>query len=148
MIELKILDPRAIAPEYGTECSAGVDLVAILDQPIDISPLQTRMFHTGIALNMMEMPEDMMACIYPRSGKGAKEGKVLGNLTGIIDQDYHGEIMVSIWNRNPDTYITISPGEKIAQLVFVPIIKEHFKLVKEFSSETERGAGGFGSTGS
>ena len=85
--------------------------------------------------------------IYPRSGKGVKEGKVLANLTGIIDQDYHGELMVAIWNRNSENYITIVPGEKIAQLVFLPIIRPDFKLVEEFSSTTDRGAGGFGSTG-
>jgi dUTP pyrophosphatase len=106
------------------------------------------MIHTGLAINMDLEQAHIMAMILPRSGKGAKEGKVLGNLVGIIDQDYHGELMVCLWNRNPELYVTIEPGERFAQLVFVPIFKAQFEEVIEFSSKTERGTGGFGSTGS
>jgi dUTP pyrophosphatase len=146
-IELEIIDPRAEQPEYGSAHAAGVDLVAVLDNTIEIPPLRTAMVHTGIKINMMTVPENLMAMILPRSGKGAKDGKVLGNLTGIIDEDYHGELMISVWNRNAEKYITIEPKEKIAQLVFVPIIKADFKVVDKFSEKTERGEGGFGSTG-
>lgn len=146
-IEIKKLNPQAILPSYGTEVSAGLDLAACIDTKVDIPPLKTAMIKTGISINMMTVPEHIVANIYPRSGKGAKEGKVLANLTGIIDQDYHGELMVAIWNRNPDNYVTIEPGEKIAQLVFLPIIRPSFNLVEEFSSNTARGSGGFGSTG-
>lgn len=146
-IEFKILDPRAVQPEYGTKDAAGVDLVAILDKTLHIPPLKAILVGTGISINMMTVPENLMSMILPRSGKGHKEGKVLGNLTGIIDEDYQGELKISVWNRNADEYITIDPGEKIAQLVFVPIIKAKFKQVEEFSESTARGSGGFGSTG-
>lgn len=146
-IELQVIDPRAVQPEYGTTYAAGVDLSALLDQPIEIPPLKATLIRTGIKINMMSVPENLMAVIMPRSGKGHKEGKVLGNLTGVIDEDYHGELMVSIWNRNSEKYITIAPGEKIAQLIFIPIIKADFKVVEEFSINTNRGEGGFGSTG-
>jgi dUTP pyrophosphatase len=146
-IELEVIDQRACIPTYGTEHSAGVDLAAVLDATIEIPPLKTAMIKTGIKINMMIVPENLMAIIFPRSGKGAKEGKVLGNLTGIIDRDYRGELMVSVWNRNSDNYITIEPGEKIAQLVFIPIVKADFKIVDKFTDTTERGEGGFGSTG-
>lgn len=146
MIEIKLLDPRAKTPKYGTVDSAGVDLIACIDEVLYISPLKTAMIKTGISINMQTVPQHIAAFIYPRSGKGAKEGKVLGNLTGIIDQDYQGELLVCLWNRNPDAYIAISPGEAIAQLVFTPIYRAEFQLVEEFSSITERGAGGFGST--
>lgn len=146
-IEFKILDPRAAQPEYGTTDAAGVDLVAILDKPIHIAPLKVALIGTGISINMMAVPENIMAMLLPRSGKGHKEGKVLGNLTGIIDEDYQGELKISVWNRNSEEYITVAPGEKIAQLIFVPIIKAKFKEVAEFSTFTNRGKGGFGSTG-
>jgi dUTP pyrophosphatase len=146
-IELEVIDQRACIPTYGTEHSAGVDLAAVLDASVEIPPLKTALIKTGIKINMMTVPENLMAAIFPRSGKGAKEGKVLGNLTGIIDEDYHGELMVSVWNRNSDKYITVEPGEKIAQLVFIPIIKADLKVVGKFSEKTARGEGGFGSTG-
>lgn len=146
-IEIKKLDQRAIVPEYGTKESAGLDLVACIDDLVEIAPLKTAMIKTGLSINMMTAPWNIVAMIYPRSGKGAKEGKVLANLTGIIDKDYHGELMVAIWNRNSEKYVAITPGEKIAQLIFLPIFKPDFKLVDEFSSTTDRGAGGFGSTG-
>lgn len=146
-IEIKKLDPRAEIPVYGSIDSAGVDLVACIKENLEIGPLKTAMIPTGLSISMQEVVEDCAALIFPRSGKGAKEGKVLGNLTGIIDKDYHGELKVCIWNRNPERYVLIQPGEKIAQLVFVPIIKANFCEVSEFSSSTERGEGGFGSTG-
>lgn len=146
-IEIQVVDPKAVQPEYGTTDAAGVDLSALLDHTTDIPPLKTVLIRTGIKINMMSVPENLMAVIMPRSGKGHKEGKVLGNLTGVIDEDYHGELMVSVWNRNSDKYITVEPGEKIAQLIFVPIIKASFKVVEEFSDSTIRGSGGFGSTG-
>lgn len=147
MVEIKILNPKAEFCGYATKDSAAIDLIACIEHPIDIPPMKNRLIGTGIAINMQLFEETMAALILPRSGKGHKEGKVLGNLVGLIDQDYQGELMVSLWNRNEDTYITIDPGERFAQLMFVPIIKPTFKQVDEFSSATERGAGGFGSTG-
>lgn len=146
-VEIKKLDPRAEIPTYGTADSAGVDLVACITENIEIGPLKTCMIPTGLAINMQPVVEDCVAMIFPRSGKGAKEGKVLGNTVGIIDQDYHGELKICIMNRNPERYVLITPGEKIAQLVFLPIIKAEFTEVEEFSSTTARGEGGFGSTG-
>lgn len=145
-VEIKILDNSIKVPEYATINSACIDLVACLSVPINIPPLKTALIRTGISINMQTVPKDMMAIILPRSGKGAKEGKVLGNLVGVIDQDYHGEVLVSLWNRNSDVYVDIEPGERFAQLVFVPIIVPSFKVVEEFSSTTARGTGGFGST--
>lgn len=146
-IEIKKLDPRAEIPVYGTVDSAGLDLAACIPENLEIGPLKTAMIPTGLSINMQDVVEDCVAMIFPRSGKGAKEGKVLGNTVGIIDQDYHGELKICIMNRNPERYVLIQPGEKIAQLVFMPIIKAEFTEVEEFSSSTERGAGGFGSTG-
>lgn len=146
-IELIRLDPRVVIPSYGTEFSAGVDLSALLDHKISIPPLKCSLIRTGIKINMMTVPENLMAAILPRSGKGHKEGKVLGNLVGVIDEDYHGELMISLWNRNSEEYIDVEPGEKIAQLVFVPIIKAQLELVDAFEEVTARGEGGFGSTG-
>ena len=146
-IEIKKLDPNNKfwetngLPTYGTVDSAGVDLAACTEENIEIGPLKTAMIPTGLSINMQEVVEDCVGMIFPRSGKGSKEGKVLGNTVGIIDQDYHGELKICIMNRNPERYILIQPGEKIAQLVFLPIIKAAFEEV------TERGAGGFGSTG-
>jgi dUTP pyrophosphatase len=152
MVEIKILDPKIAAepkllPKYATRDSAGVDLIACIDTKIEIPPMQARLIPTGISINMQTIDEWCAAFIFPRSGKGHKEGKVLGNLVGVIDQDYHGQLMVSMWNRNADVYVTIEPLEKFAQLVFMPIIRPDFKVVEEFSSDTERGEGGFGSTG-
>lgn len=146
MIEIKKLNPNAIIPAYSTERSAGMDLYACIDPGIQIPPMRVAMIPTGISLNMETLPASLMSIILPRSGKGAKEGKVLGNLVGVIDQDYHGELLVCLWNRNEDVYITIEPNERFAQLIFVPIIRPEFKLVEEFSTTTARGAGGFGST--
>jgi dUTP pyrophosphatase len=107
----------------------------------------TKLIPTGLSINMQTIDEWCTAFILPRSSKGHKEGKVLGNLVGVIDQDYHGQLMVSLWNRNSENYVTIEPYERFAQLVFLPIIRPDFKVVSEFSSSTERGEGGFGSTG-
>lgn len=145
-IELKILNEGAIIPYYATKDSAAVDLVACIDHAISINPGKVVMIPTGISINMQTVTEECVAFILPRSGKGSKEGKVLGNGTGVIDQDYQGEIKIAMCNRNPDYAIEILPGEKIAQLIFLPIIKAHFQCVSAFSSDTERGAGGFGST--
>jgi len=147
MIEIKRLNKQVNIPKYATADSAGVDLEASFDVVVEVPPLRSVMVPTGLYINMQTIPANMMAMIVPRSGKGAKEGKVLGNLTGIIDKDYHGELKICIWNRNPDKYITIEPSERIAQLIFVPIMRPEFKEVEEFSHTTERGAGGFGSTG-
>lgn len=146
-IEVKVLNPKAVLPEYATKDSAAVDLIACIDTAIEIPPMKNRLIGTGLSINMQKVPELCASLILPRSGKGHKEGKVLGNLVGLIDQDYNGELMVSLWNRNEDTYVVIEPGERFAQLMFVPIIRASFKLVEDFSSETERGQGGFGSTG-
>jgi dUTP pyrophosphatase len=146
-IEIKKLDQRAIIPKYATADSAGVDLAACIDKVIEIPPLETALIPTGLAINMQLVEEDLVAMIFPRSGKGHKEGKVLGNTTGIIDSDYQGQLMVSILNRNKEKYITIEPGERIAQMICIPIIRAEFSEVEEFSSSTERGTGGFGSTG-
>ncbi len=145
-VEIKILEKDITIPKYATLNSAGIDLCAYTKTVVDIPPLRTALIRTGISINMQTVPEDMMAIILPRSGKGAKEGKVLGNLVGVIDQDYQGELLVSLWNRNPDLYVKIEPMEKFAQLVFVPIIIPRFKVVEKFSCNTGRGDGGFGST--
>lgn len=144
-IEIKILDKRASVPEYATLGSAGVDLRAILDEPLTIFPGETVLISTGIALNISDT--NFAGFILPRSGLGHKHGIVLGNLVGLIDSDYQGEIMVSCWNRG-DTPFKISPLDRLAQLVIVPVLHPKWKIVEAFSSKTTRGSGGFGSTGS
>ncbi len=146
-IQIKKLNPKAIIPGYATIMSAGIDLSACIPKNIDIGPQCTAMISTGLAINMSSVPGSIMAMIMPRSGKGSKEGKVLGNTVGIIDQDYQGELMICMFNRNPDKYVTIEDGERIAQLIFAPISKLSFNEVKEFTAQTARGTGGFGSTG-
>lgn len=145
-VEIKRLDPSAGIPFAGSVDSAGVDLVAFIEENIEIPPLQTAMIPTGLAINMQTILEPCVAMIFPRSGKGSKEGIVLGNTVGIIDQDYHGELKICMMNRNKERYVLIKPGDKVAQLVFLPIIKPEFRVVEEFSHTTERGEGGFGST--
>lgn len=146
-VQLKILDPRLGSdyplPEYATPGSAGMDLRALLDAPLELKPGQTELIPTGIAIHMQD--RDLAAVILPRSGLGHKNGIVLGNLVGLIDSDYQGQLMVSCWNRGQANF-TIQPGERIAQLVFVPVIQAQFERVEEFS-ESERGTGGFGSSG-
>ena len=146
-VELKIVDERIGSeyplPHYATEGSAGMDLRACIDQPLLLEPGKTELIPTGIALHMEE--REMAATLLPRSGLGHKHGVVLGNLVGLIDSDYQGQIFVSCWNRG-DTTFTVEPGERIAQMVFVPVIQVEFEVVEEFDA-SERGAGGFGHTG-
>lgn len=143
-IQLKILDPRAAAPAYATPGAAGLDLRALLDAPLVLEPGQTTLIKTGLAIHIGN--PHFAAIILPRSGLGHKHGIVLGNGTGLIDSDYQGELMVSCWNRG-NVAFTINPGERIAQLVIVPVLQAQFEVVTEFHDASDRGAGGFGSTG-
>lgn len=146
-IDLKILDNRIgeqfPLPAYATEGSAGLDLRACLDEAQVVEPGQTHLIPTGIAIHIGD--PNLAATILPRSGLGHKHGIVLGNLVGLIDSDYQGQLMVSVWNRGQDTF-TIEPGDRIAQLVFVPVVQAEFNIVSDFDS-TERGEGGFGHSG-
>lgn len=146
-IELKILDPRVGSkfplPNYATEGSAGMDLRAILDEPLEITPGETQLLPTGIAIHIND--PQLAAVLLPRSGLGHKHGIVLGNLVGLIDSDYQGQLMVSCWNRGDKPFV-IEPGERIAQMVIVPVVQPEFHIVDEFE-ESQRGTGGFGSTG-
>lgn len=150
-MEVRILDPRIREwglPSYQTEGSAAVDLFACVDAPLDIAPqAPAALISAGIALSFGDF--SLAGLILPRSGQGHKRGLVLGNGTGLIDPDYTGEILISTWNRNaPGTApITIQPGERIAQMVFVPVLRPAFTVVDAFSRDTARAAGGFGSTG-
>ncbi len=144
-IDLKILDPRMkdLLPAYGTPGSAGLDLRACVDAPLVIEPGQTVLVPTGLAIHIGD--PGYAAMILPRSGLGHKNGIVLGNLVGLIDSDYQGQLMVSTWNRSHTTF-TLQPLDRLAQLVIVPVLQVGFNVVDEFAS-SERGAGGFGSTG-
>ena len=144
-IDIKILDSRLNdnLPAYATPGSAGLDLRACLDAPLTLQPNAWQLVPTGMAI-YLEDP-GYAALILPRSGLGHKHGIVLGNLVGLIDSDYQGQLMVSAWNRS-DTAFTIVPMERIAQLVIVPVVQAQFNVVKEFPT-TERGEGGYGSTG-
>lgn len=146
-IDVKILDPRIgnefPLPEYATPGSAGMDLRACLDDILTIEPGQSELVPTGLAIYIAD--PSMCATILPRSGLGHKKGIVLGNLVGLIDSDYQGQLMVSVWNRSQETY-QIQPGERIAQLVILPVIQAQFEIVEEFT-DSERGQGGFGSSG-
>jgi len=147
MIQVKILDKRIGTdfplPQYETADAAGLDLRACIDQSLTIEPGQTQLIQTGIAIYIGD--SNIAAVILPRSGLGHKHGLVLGNLVGLIDADYQGPLMVSCWNRSQAAY-TVQPGDRIAQLVFVPIVRAQFKLVTDFVA-TERGSGGFGHSG-
>lgn len=144
-IDLRILDERLKdnLPAYATPGAAGLDLRACLDAPVDLQPGATTLVPTGIALHIADA--GLAAMILPRSGLGHKHGVVLGNLVGLIDSDYQGQIFVSVWNRG-HTLFTIQPMERIAQLVVVPVVQAHFNVVDSFE-ESARGEGGFGSTG-
>ena len=144
-IDLKIMDPRMkeFMPEYATPGSAGLDLRACLDAPLAIEPGQTVLVPTGLAIHIGD--PGYAAMILPRSGLGHKNGIVLGNLVGLIDSDYQGQLMVSTWNRGQKAF-TLQPMERLAQLVIVPVLQVGFNVVEEFE-QSERGAGGFGSTG-
>ncbi|HKK13978.1 MAG TPA: dUTP diphosphatase [Gammaproteobacteria bacterium] len=146
-IQLKILDPRVGSeyplPHYATDGSAGLDLRACLDADLELAPGQTELIPTGISIHIGD-PE-LAAVLLPRSGLGHKHGVVLGNLVGLIDSDYQGQVFVSCWNRGGDSF-TIQPGERIAQMVFVPVVQAAFDVVEEFET-SHRGGGGFGHTG-
>jgi dUTP pyrophosphatase len=146
-IQLKILDPRIgdtiPLPTYATEGSAGIDLRVCIDEPIQIAPQQTVLLPTGLSIYIASA--DLAAVILPRSGLGHKHGIVLGNLVGLIDSDYQGELKISCWNRNAD-HFTVNPGDRIAQLVFLPVVQVAFSVVDAFT-ESDRGEGGFGSSG-
>jgi dUTP pyrophosphatase len=144
-VDLKILDPRVAdqLPHYATAGSAGLDLRACLDEAVVLHPGETRLIPTGLAMHLAD--PGYAAMILPRSGLGHKHGVVLGNLVGLIDSDYQGQLMVSMWNRGQEAF-TIAPFERIAQMVIVPVVQADFRVVTEFGDST-RGEGGFGSTG-
>ncbi|MCZ6809602.1 MAG: dUTP diphosphatase [Proteobacteria bacterium] len=146
-IELKILDSRigkSIAlPHYATDGSAGLDMRACIDEPLTVGPGDAELVPTGLAIHIGD--NRLAAVLLPRSGLGHKHGLVLGNLTGLIDSDYQGQIFISCWNRSTKAY-EIKPGERIAQMVFVPVEQVRFELVEEFR-ESDRGDGGFGHSG-
>lgn len=146
-LQVKILDARIgtdfPVPSYATQGSAGLDLRACLDAPLTLQPGQTELIPTGMAIHIAD--PTLCAMILPRSGLGHKHGIVLGNLVGLIDSDYQGQLFVSCWNRGQTPFL-MEPGERIAQLVLVPVVQADFEIVKEFS-ESDRGDGGFGSSG-
>jgi dUTP diphosphatase len=144
-IDVKILDARLRdqLPVYATSGSAGLDLRACIDAPIILKPGQTELIPSGIAIHLAD--PGLAAMVLPRSGMGHKHGIVLGNLVGLIDSDYQGQILVSLWNRGAAAF-TLNPMERIAQLIVIPVVQVGFNIVDEFAQST-RGAGGFGSTG-
>lgn len=144
-VELKILDPRLneSMPAYATTGSAGLDLRACINEAITIKPGETTLIPTGMAIHLAN--PDYAAMILPRSGLGHKHGIVLGNLVGLIDSDYQGQLFVSCWNRSQEAFV-MNPMERMAQLVIVPVVQADFTVVDEFNA-SERGEGGFGSTG-
>ena len=145
-LDVKILDARMRdqLPQYATPGSAGLDLRACLDAPLTLAPNAWQLVPTGIAIHLND--PGYAAMLLPRSGLGHKHGIVLGNLVGLIDSDYQGQLMVSCWNRS-DVAFTIEPMERIAQMVIVPVVQARWRVVAEFGGTTERGAGGYGSTG-
>ena len=145
-LDVKILDARLreAMPAYATPGSAGLDLRACLDAPLTLQANAWQLVPTGMAIHLNDPA--YAALILPRSGLGHKHGIVLGNLVGLIDSDYQGQLMVSAWNRS-DVAFTIEPMERIAQLVIVPVVQAQFNIVEEFAAPSERGAGGYGSTG-
>ena len=146
-VELKILDKRIgkefPLPRYATNGAAGMDLCACIDEHIHIAPGETHLVPTGLAIHIQD--QRIAAVLLPRSGLGHKHGIVLGNLVGLIDSDYQGQVLVSLWNRGNAPF-TLEPGDRIAQMVFVPIVPVQFEVVDEFQASA-RGAGGFGHTG-
>jgi dUTP pyrophosphatase len=145
-LDVKILDARLrdAMPAYATAGSAGLDLRACLDEPLTLAPNAWQLVPTGMAMHLKDPA--YAALILPRSGLGHKHGIVLGNLVGLIDSDYQGQLMVSAWNRSRVAF-TIEPMERIAQLVIVPVVQAQFRVVDEFTQASERGEGGYGSTG-
>jgi dUTP pyrophosphatase len=146
LIDVKVLDPRIAdqLPAYATPGSAGLDLRACLDAPLTLAPNACQLVPTGLSIHLVD--PGFAALILPRSGLGHKHGIVLGNLVGLIDSDYQGQLMVSAWNRS-ELPFTIEPLDRIAQMVIVPVVQAQFKLVNEFGQNSERGSGGYGSTG-
>jgi dUTP pyrophosphatase len=146
-IELKILDPRVgdsiPLPDYATDGSAGLDMRACIDEPLTIAPGETELIPTGLAIHVRD--PGLAAVLLPRSGLGHKHGLVLGNLTGLIDSDYQGQVFISCWNRSSQSY-EIRPAERIAQMVFVCVEQVQFNVVDEFE-DSDRGGGGFGHSG-
>lgn len=146
-VAVKILDSRIGTslplPTYATKGSAGMDLRALLDEALVIEPASTHLVRTGLAIHLAD--PSLAGIILPRSGLGHKHGIVLGNLVGLIDSDYQGELMISVWNRG-QTAFTLEPGERLAQYVIVPVIQAELEVISDFTA-TERGAGGFGSSG-
>jgi deoxyuridine 5'-triphosphate nucleotidohydrolase len=146
-VQVKILDPRIKdefgLPHYATEGSAGLDLRACLETALTLEPGETQLIPSGIAIHINDA--SLAAVLLPRSGMGHKHGIVLGNLVGLIDSDYQGQVYISCWNRGKNSF-TIEPGDRIAQMVFVPVVQAQFEVVDEFS-ESERAGGGFGHTG-
>jgi len=146
-IQLKILDQRLgkefPLPHYATDGSAGMDMRACLEAPLNMAPGDTHLIPTGLAIHVADA--GLAAVLLPRSGLGHKHGIVLGNLVGLIDSDYQGQVFVSCWNRGKETF-TVEPGERIAQMVIVPVVHADFEIVEDFV-DSERGAGGFGHTG-
>lgn len=147
-IQLKIIDPRLgnmiPLPSYATDGSAGLDLRACLDEPITLEPQQTILVPTGLSIYIAD--PKLAAVILPRSGLGHKHGIVLGNLVGLIDSDYQGELKISCWNRHTSESFTIQPFDRLAQLVFIPVVQPTFTVVDTFT-QTARGQSGFGSSG-
>ncbi len=144
-LQIRILDPRlhTTPPTYGSPGAAGLDLRACVAQPLTLQPGQTELIPSGIAIHLAD--PGLAAMILPRSGLGHKQGIVLGNLVGLIDSDYQGQIQISLWNRSQNAYV-LQPMERIAQLVVVPVLQVHLQVVEQFA-ESQRGEGGFGSTG-
>jgi dUTP pyrophosphatase len=146
-IQLKILDPRVgtdiLLPHLATDGSAGMDMRACIDDELVVEPGETILIPTGIAIYIAD--NNLAAILLPRSGLGHKHGLVLGNLTGLIDSDYQGQVFISCWNRSKNAYV-VKPGERIAQMVFIPVERVEFEVVDEFE-ETDRGEGGFGHSG-
>ena len=146
-VEMKILDPRVgdsiPLPHYATDGSAGLDMRACIDEPLTVAPGETVLVPTGLAIHVADA--SLAAVLLPRSGLGHKHGLVLGNLTGLIDSDYQGQVYISCWNRSANSY-EVQPAERIAQMVFVPVEQVQFKVVEEFD-DSDRADGGFGHSG-
>ena len=146
-IDVKILDDRVgdsiPFPHYATDGSAGLDMRAVIDEPLTVSPGETVLVPTGLAIHIED--PGLAAVLLPRSGLGHKHGLVLGNLTGLIDSDYQGQVFISCWNRSSTAY-EVQPGERIAQMVFVPVEQVRFNVVEDFE-DSDRGSGGFGHSG-
>lgn len=147
-VEIKILNPLLLSkiplPRYTTEGAAGIDVRACIDEPVVITAQETKIIPSGFAINIRD--PNIMGVLVPRSGLGIKQGIVLGNLVGIIDSDYQGEIKVGVWNRSQEE-VVIYPSDRICQLIFMPIFRVEFDIVTEFSQTTDRGIGGIGHTG-